>query len=185
MTTTSHQPDTGGHTEAGGPAGRREDRSRLLVVAMVAVVAVLVVAAVAWAFLAGPLSSSARTEREIEQVLRDMGSSESLADFNSRLCEEQRMPQEMLDAIAGSGASTGVDLDAMFRERIIGSFPEELSVTGVEVDGDDAVATVESAGEGSEGAGPEELRLRHENGAWTVCETGVGMGALPTGQQPG
>ena len=176
MTTTSQQ------STAGDDPGTRRGRAPVVIAAVV--VALVAAAVLVWALVAGPLSSSARTEREVEQVLHDLGASESLADFNAHLCTAERMPQEMLDAIAGSGEQTGVDLDAMFRERLLGSFPEDLAVTGVEVDGDDAVATVESAG-GEGASGPEELRLRREDGAWTVCESGVGMGAIPTDQQTG
>lgn len=181
MTTTSQQPPAG---DAAGGGATRTRRGRTLGAVAALVVAVVAVAALVWLFAAGPLSASARTQREVERVLHDLGASESLAEFNGHLCAEQRMPQEMLDQIAGSGAQTGVDLDSMFREQILGSFPDELTVTSVEVDGDDAVATVESSG-GEGTPGPEELRLRREDGAWTVCEPGVGMGAMPSGRQPG
>ena len=175
MTTTSPQRPTGEPTPA------RRGRRRLPVLIAAVVVAAVAVLALAWAFVAGPLSTSARTEREVEQVVRDLGASETLAEFNSHLCGEMRMPQEMLDAVANSGSQTGVDLDAMFREQLLGSFPDDLDVTAVDVEGDDATATVESSTGGDESSGPETLRMRREDGTWLVCEPSVGMGAVQGG----
>lgn len=177
MTTTSQQPPTGDR-----PSGRRGGRSPVPLI-LGGIVALIAVATLVWLFVAGPMSSAARTEREVEEVVRGIGASESLAEFNDHLCEEQRMPQTMIDSLADSGAQTGVDLDAMFREQVMGKFPENIEVTGVEVDGENAVATLESSGENAI-EGPEELRLREEGGSWKVCEPGVGMGAVPE-QQPG
>lgn len=185
MTTTSqHQPT--GEPEPGGQtgAGRRDGRRRGLRVALPAavVVVVVVLAALAWIFAAGPMSSSARAERAVEQTLRDMTSSGSFAEFNTHLCAANRVPQDLVDSITASGAQTGADLDAMLRESIAGSFPQDLKVTGVDVEGDAATATVESeSGEGE----PEQVRMLDEDGAWKVCETGVGMGAVPKADQPG
>jgi hypothetical protein len=148
-----------------------------------AFVVVVLVAALAWFFLAGPMSGSARAERAVEQTLRDMTGSGSFADFNGHLCAENRVPQELVDSITASGEQTGTDLDAMLRESIAGSFPDDLQVTGVEIEGDDAVATVES--DGADGSGTEEVRMRNEGGEWKVCEPGVGMGSVPQGGQPG
>jgi len=148
------------------------------------VVALLVIAALVWLFLAGPLSSSARAERDVEQTLESMSSAESFAEFNGHMCAENRVPQELVDTITASSEATGPDLDSMFRESIAGSFPEDLEVTGVEIadGGAEAMATVESE---SDGSGPEQVRMRDEDGAWKMCQPGVGMGAVPQDQQPG
>lgn len=201
MTTTSQQPpagepDPGGRTGGGpvdgSPTGGRstggarpgDGRRGGLRVALVAaaVVIAVVIAALVWFFAAGPMSSSGRAERAVEQTLRDMTSSESFSEFNSHLCAENRVPQELVDSITASGEQTGTDLDAMLRESIAGSFPQDLKVTGVEVEGDVATATVESE---SDGSGPEQVRMLDEDGAWKVCEPGVGMGAVPQTDQPG
>lgn len=197
MTTTSQQPPAGepnpGSQSGGGPEGGARpgsDRGRGrggrggVAVAAVAVVAVIVVAAIAWFFLAGPLSSSARAEREVEQTLESMSSAESFAEFNSHMCAENRVPQELVDSITASSEATGSDLDAMFRESIAGSFPKDLEVLEVEISGDgaEATATVESE---SGGSGPEQLYLRDEDNSWKMCQPGVGMGAVPQDQQPG
>ena len=207
MTTTSQQPPAdepgrAGRTDsgrAGGGArsgdgqpgngwpgnGRRGALSGAFLA--VAVVVVVAVAAIAWFFLAGPGSSSARAEREVEQTLQDMSAAESFADFNSYMCAESRVPQELVDTITASGEQTGTDVDSMFRESLAGSFPEDLQVTGVEFSegGAEAVATVES---GSGDAEPEQVRMRDEDGDWKLCQPGVGMGAVPDsapGEQPG
>ena len=86
------------------------------------------------------------------------------------------MPQDLVDTITASGEQTGTDLDAMFRESITGSLPENMEVTGVEINSPDATATVES---GDEDAPAEEVVMREEDGAWKVCEQGVGMGTVP------
>lgn len=151
----------------------------------VAAVVVLVAALLGWLLTAGPLSESAAQEREIEQTLEQLGESDSFAEFNSFLCAEQRVPQELVDTITVSGEQTGTDLDAMFRESIAGSLPESIRVTEVELSGDDATATIESGAEGQE---TEEVRMRHENDEWTVCQSGLGMGSVPdsaSGDQPG
>lgn len=190
MTTTSEQPPeedpsegpdphAPGRPEAGtdggaeGPQGGR--RTRLVLVAVVAVL-VLVLAVLAWLLTAGPLSESAKQEREVGSALEDMGAAESFAEFNQFLCAEQRVPQDLVDTITTSGQQTGTDLDAMFRESIAGSLPEDLEVTKVDVEGDSALATVES---GTEDSQPEEVRMRHEDGDWKVCESEVGMGSVP------
>ncbi|PTM90250.1 hypothetical protein [Dietzia psychralcaliphila] len=147
-----------------------------------AVVAAVVVAALVWLVAAGPMSSSARAERAVEQTLREMTGSDSFSEFNSHLCEENRVPQDLVDNITASGEQTGTDLDAMLRESIAGSFPQDLEVTGVEIEGDVATATVESE---SDDSAPEQVRMLNEDGAWKVCEPGVGMGAVPQGDQPG
>ena len=197
MTTTSQQPPAGepnpGSQSGGGPEGGARpgsDRGRGrggrggVAVAAVAVVAVIVVAAIAWFFLAGPLSSSARAEREVEQTLQDMSAAESFADFNSFMCAESRVPQDLVDTITASGDQTGTDVDSMFRESLAGSFPEDLRVTSVEIreGGADAVATVESESTDEE---PEQVRMRDEDGDWKLCQPGVGMGAVPEDGQPG
>lgn len=189
MTTTSQQPptgepDPGDQTGADRPDGSRAGRRGGLRTALVvaAVVVVVVLAALAWFFAAGPMSSSARAERAVEQTLRDMTASESFSEFNTHLCAENRVPQELVDTITSSGEQTGADLDAMLRESIAGSFPEDLVVTGVDVEGDVATATVESESDGGE---PEQVRMLDEDGAWKVCEPGVGMGAVPQTEQPG
>ncbi|MEH6820859.1 MAG: hypothetical protein V7706_13020 [Dietzia psychralcaliphila] len=201
MTTTSQQPpagepEPGDHTGgspggtssagAGSTGGSRAGDGRRggLRVALVAaaVVAAVVVAALVWLVAAGPMSSSARAERAVEQTLRDMTGSDSFSEFNSHLCEENRVPQDLVDNITASGEQTGTDLDAMLRESIAGSFPQDLEVTGVEIEGDVATATVESE---SDDSAPEQVRMLNEDGAWKVCEPGVGMGAVPQGDQPG
>lgn len=196
MTTTSQQPPAGdpGPTsrQGGGPEGgarpsgveRGGRPARGGVLAAVAVVALVLVAGVAWAFLAGPLSSSARAERAVAETLERMSSAESFGDFNGHMCAENRVPQDLVDTIAASSEATGPDLDSMFRESIAGSFPQDLEVLGVEIsaDGSEATATVESE---SDGAGPEQVRMRDEDGAWKLCQPGVGMGSVPEGQQPG
>ncbi|UVE96655.1 hypothetical protein [Dietzia sp. B32] len=197
MTTTSQQPaagdpnpagQSGGGPEGGarpgsGQLGGRGGRGRGAVAAAV-VVALLVIAALAWLVLAGPLSSSARAEREVEQTLESMSSAESFAEFNGHMCAENRVPQELVDTITASSEATGSDLDSMFRESIAGSFPQDLEVLGVEISGDgtEATATVESE---SDGSGPEQIHMRDEDGAWKMCQPGVGMGAVPQDQQPG
>lgn len=209
MTTTSQQPPAGepdpGSQPGGGPEGgarpgsgrRRGDggpggsgrrgssgsRGGAAVVAAVVAV-VLVVAAIGWAFLAGPLSSSARAEREVEQTLEQMSSAGSFAEFNEYICAENRVPQELVDTITSSSEATGTDLDSMFRESIAGSFPQDLEVLGVEIsdDGSEATATVESE---SDGTGPEQVQMSDEDGAWKLCQPGVGMGSVPQDQQPG
>ncbi|KAA0919956.1 hypothetical protein FQ137_05300 [Dietzia sp. ANT_WB102] len=148
------------------------------------VVVLLVIAAIAWIFLAGPLSSSARAERHVEQTLKQMSSAESFAEFNGHMCAENRVPQELVDTITSSSEATGADVDSMFRESIAGSFPQDLRVLRVEIsdDGSEATATLES---GSDGSGPEQVRMRNEDGAWKMCQPGVGMGSVPQDQQPG
>ena len=196
MTTTSQQPPAGdpgpgvqpgggpegGARPSGGGRGGRPGRGGVL--AAVAVVAMVVVAAVAWVFLAGPLSSSGRAERAVAETLEQMSSAESFDEFNSHMCAENRVPQELVDTITASSEATGPDLDSMFRESIAGSFPQDLEVTGVEIadGGAEAMATVESE---SDGSGPEQVRMRDEDGAWKLCQPGVGMGSVPEGQQPG
>ena len=120
----------------------------------------------------------------MEQTLHEMSQAESFADFNSHLCAENRVPQELVDTITESGDQTGTDLDAMFLESIAGSFPENLKVADVEVSADasEPAATVESD---TDGADPEQVRMRNEDGVWTVCEPGVGMGAVPQEAQAG
>jgi len=207
MTTTSQQPNAGEpapggpsggdpvhtdpvHTDPVRPGSPRHGRrsgprgvSRGVTVAL-AVVLVAVVAAAVWAVAAGPFSSSGRAERAVEETLHELSRAESFADFNSHLCAENRVPQELVDTISDSGTQTGTDLDAMFLESIAGSFPENLKVTDVEVgaDGSEATATVESD---TDGTGPEQVRMRNEDGAWKVCEPGVGMGAVPQEGQAG
>lgn len=185
MTTTTPQPpagepEPGRHRGTRRPDVRRGGLRTALVAA--AVVVVLVLAALAWLFTAGPMSSSGRAERAVEQTLRDMTDSGSFAEFNSHLCAENRVPQDLVETITASGAETGADLDAMLRESIAGSFPQDLAVTDVEVEGDVATATVQSESDGGE---PEQVRMVDEDGAWTVCEPGVGMGPVPQSDQPG
>ena len=197
MTTTSQQPAAGEPNPAGQPGGGPEGGARPgsgrqggrggrggVAVAAAVVVALLVIAALVWLFLAGPLSSSARAEREVEQTLESMSSAESFAEFNGHMCAENRVPQELVDTITASSEATGSDLDSMFRESIAGSFPQDLEVLGVEIsdNGAEATATVESE---SDGTGPEQIHMRDEDGAWKMCQPGVGMGAVPQDQQPG
>lgn len=192
MTTTSQQPPAGnpepGDHSGSGPeggarqgGGRRGGLSGVLVAA--GVVVVLLIAAVAWVFLAGPMSSSARAEREVEQTIRDMTAAETFSDFNGFICAENRVPQDLVDNITASGEQTGTDLDAMLRESIAGTIPEDLRVTDVEVgDNGEATVTVESD---SEGSGEEQVQMRDEDGSWKMCQPGVGMGAVPQSEQPG
>ncbi|MDV3354223.1 hypothetical protein [Dietzia sp. IN118] len=197
MTTTSQQPAAGEPNPAGQPGGGPEGGARPgsgrqggrggrggVAVTAAVVVALLVIAALVWLFLAGPLSSSARAERDVEQTLESMSSAESFAEFNGHMCAENRVPQELVDTITASSKATGSDLDSMFRESIAGSFPQDLEVLGVEIsdNGAEATATVESA---SDGTGPEQIHMRDEDGAWKMCQPGVGMGAVPQDQQPG
>lgn len=197
MTTTSQQPAAGEPNPAGQPGGGPEGGARPgsgrqggrggrggVAVTAAVVVALLVIAALAWLFLAGPLSSSARAERDVEQTLESMSSAESFAEFNGHMCAENRVPQELVDTITASSEATGSDLDSMFRESIAGSFPQDLEVLGVEIsdNGAEATATVESE---SDGTGPEQIHMRDEDGAWKMCQPGVGMGAVPQDQQPG
>lgn len=197
MTTTSQQPAAGDPNPAGQPGGGPEGGARPgggrlggrggrggVAVTAAVVVALLVIAALVWLFLAGPLSSSARAEREVEQTLESMSSAESFAEFNGHMCAENRVPQELVDTITASSEATGSDLDSMFRESIAGSFPQDLEVLGVEIsdNGAEATATVESE---SDGTGPEQIHMRDEDGAWKMCQPGVGMGAVPQDQQPG
>lgn len=197
MTTTSQQPTAGEPNPAGQPGrdpegGARPSSGRLGgrggrgggAVAAAVVVALLVIAALAWLFLAGPLSSSGRAERDVEQTLESMSSAKTFAEFNGHMCAENRVPQELVDTITASSEATGSDLDSMFRESIAGSFPQDLEVLGVEVSdgGAEATATVESE---SDGTGPEQIHMRDEDGAWKMCQPGVGMGTVPQDQQPG
>lgn len=198
MTTTSQQSPAGepgpegrsggrgpenGSRPGGGRSGRSVGSGGGAVGVVVVVVVVVLVAAVGWLFLAGPLSSSGRAEREVEQTLRDMSSAGSFAEFNSHLCAENRVPQDLVDTITASSEQTGTDMDSMLRESIAGSFPDDLRVTGVEVSGDgvEATATVESG----EDSTTEEVLMRDEDGQWKLCEPGVGMGAVPREGQPG
>lgn len=178
MTTTRQQQPTPEPDPGDRPGGGRSGG----VLAGVVVV-ILLVGAAGWLFLAGPLSSSGRAEREVEQTLKDMSDAGSFSDFNSHLCAENRVPQELVDQITASGEQTGTDLDSMLRESIAGSFPDELRVTGVEVSGDgvEATATVESGPD----ATSEQVRMRDEDGQWKLCEPGVGMGSVPQEGQPG
>lgn len=203
MTTTSQQPPADepgpgrrsgrgragdGRTRGGRGGGARSGNGRRGALSgaflAVAVVVVVAVAAMVWFFLAGPGSSSARAEREVEQTLQDMSAAESFADFNSFMCAESRVPQDLVDTITASGDQTGTDVDSMFRESLAGSFPEDLRVTSVEISegGADAVATVESESTDEE---PEQVRMRDEDGDWKLCQPGVGMGAVPEDGQPG
>lgn len=183
MTTTTRQqpaPEPGPGNRAGrGPRGASAG-----VVAGVVVVVVLIVVALGWLFLAGPLSSSSKDEHQVEQALKDMSSADTFSEFNSYLCAENRVPQDLVDTIMGSGQQTGTDVDTMLRESIAGSFPDDMKVTGVELGGDgtEATATVES-GAGDQEAS-EEVRMRQEDGSWKVCEPGVGMGSVPQEGQP-
>lgn len=174
MTTTSQQPPAPEPSE-----GRRRDAvggGRRVALIVLAVVVVAAIAVVGWVFTAGPMSESASQSRDVESALEDMSASSSFAEFNSHLCAEQRVPQDLVDTITASGEQTGTDLDAMFRESITGSLPENMEVTGVEINGADATATVES---GDEDAPAEEVVMREEDGAWKVCDQGVGMGTVP------
>lgn len=196
MTTTNQQPPAEDPSQGPGPrdsgrTGRRSGagggsaRRGSLILVVVAAVVVLVAAALGWLLTAGPLSESAAQEREIEQTLQGMSDAGSFADFNSYMCAENRVPQDLVDTITASGEQTGSDLDSMFRESIAGSFPEDLRVTGVELSGDDATATIESGADGQE---TEEVRMRQEDDGWKVCQSGVGMGSVPDstpGEQPG
>lgn len=193
MTTTSQQPPAGdperGDHSGSGPVGgarpgggRRGGLGGVLVT--VGVVAVVLIAAVVWFFVAGPMSSSARAERDVEQAIRDMTSAETFSEFNSYLCAENRVPQDLVNNITASGEQTGTDLDAMLRESIAGSLPDDLRVTGVEVD-DDGVGATANVESDSEGTGEEQVRMRDEDGSWKLCEPGVGMGAVPQTEQPG
>ena len=192
MTTTSQQPPAGepgpgarsggsgpgdGVRPASGRPGRSAGRGGGAVGVVVVVVVVVIVAGLGWLFLAGPASSSGRAERAVEQTLRDMSSAESFAEFNSHLCAENRVPQDLVDTITASGEQMGTDMDSMLRESIAGSFPDDLQVTGVEVSGDgaEATATVESG----EDSNTEQVRMRDEDGQWKLCEPGVGMGSVP------
>ncbi|HJC60972.1 MAG TPA: hypothetical protein H9755_11705 [Candidatus Dietzia intestinigallinarum] len=192
MTTTSQQSPAGepgpegrsggrgpadGSRRSGGRPGRSAGRGGGAVGVVVVVVVVVLVAGLGWLFLAGPASSSGRAERAVEQTLRDMSSAESFAEFNSHLCAENRVPQDLVDTITASGEQMGTDMDSMLRESIAGSFPDDLQVTGVEVSGDgaEATATVESG----EDSNTEQVRMRDEDGQWKLCEPGVGMGSVP------
>src|SRR5699024_2662943 len=115
-----------------GRQGGRGWRGGVAVAAAV-VLALLMIAALAWLFLEGPLSSSARAERDVEQTLESMSSAESFAEFNGHMCAESRVAQELVDTITASSEATGSDLDSMFRESIAGSFPQDLEVLGVEI----------------------------------------------------
>lgn len=172
--TTSQQPPAPEPSE-----GRRNDASgggRRIALVVVAVVVIAAVAVLGWLFTAGPMSESASQSDEVESALEDMSSSSSFAEFNGFMCAEQRVPQDLVDTITASGEQTGADLDAMFRESIAGSLPEDLQVTDVEINGADATATVES---GEEDASTEQVVMRDEDGAWKVCDPGVGMGTVP------
>ena len=195
MTTTSQQPPAGDPSRgsgAGDPGAEdrgeaaRPARRGSLVWAGVFLAVVVLVAVLGWLFTMGPLSSAGRVEREVAQTLDDMSAAESFAEFNSHMCAENRVPQELVDQITASGEQTGTDLDSMLRESIAGSFPADLKVTGVEVDGNgtEASATVESGGEDGETTN-ERIQMRNEDGAWKLCEPGVGMGAVPQEGQPG
>ncbi|GLB65227.1 hypothetical protein NCCP2495_31070 [Dietzia sp. NCCP-2495] len=183
MTTTSQQP-TAPEPEPGDRAGRAPGGRPKGLVAAAAVAVIVLVAALGWLLLEGPLSSSARDGREVEQTLKDMSSAETFADFNSHLCAENRVPQDLVDAIMGSGQETGTDVDSMLRESIAGNFPDDLQVTGVELgaDGEEATATVESGSGDAETS--EEVRMRREDGDWKLCEPGVGMGSVPQQEAP-
>ena len=178
MTTTSQQPPAEDPQQ--GPAARPR-RTSLVLVSVIAVV-VLVLALLVWLFTAGPLSQAAEREREVQSTLEDLAEASSFAEFNEFLCAEQRVPQDLVDTITASGQQTGTDLDAMFRASIAGSLPEDLTVTDVEVDGETAIATVESGSDGSE---REQVRMREEDGSWTVCESEVGMGSVPDSASTG
>ena len=195
MTTTSQQPPAGDPSRGPGAGGRgagdcgeaaRPARRGSLVWAGVFLAVVVLVAVLGWLFTMGPMSSAGRVEREVAQTLDDMSAAESFAEFNSHMCAENRVPQELVDQITASGEQTGTDLDSMLRESIAGSFPADLKVTGVEVDGNgtEASATVESGGEDGETTN-EQIQMRNEDGAWKLCEPGVGMGAVPQEGQPG
>lgn len=203
MTTTSQQPphddsdpagpagsDSAGRDSAGGDPtggaseGRTRPGGRAVVLGAATVVVVLAIAAIVWLFVAGPLSSSGRAERAVEQTLQEMTASESFSEFNNYLCAENRVPQDLVDSITSSGEQTGTDMDAMLRESIAGSFPSDLRVTGVEIDGATATATVESESDEA-GTSSEQVQMRDEDGAWKVCQPGVGMGAVPESDQPG
>ena len=195
MTTTSQQPPAGDPSRgsgAGDPGAEdrgeaaRPARRGSLVRAGVVLAVVVLVAVLGWLFTMGPMSSAGRVEREVAQTLDDMSAAESFAEFNSHMCAENRVPQELVDQITASGEQTGTDLDSMLRESIAGSFPADLQVTGVEVDGNgtEASATVESGGEDGETTN-EQIQMRNEDGAWKLCEPGVGMGAVPQEGQPG
>ncbi|WP_010540824.1 hypothetical protein [Dietzia alimentaria] len=193
MTTTSQQqpagnPEPGDHSGSGPvggarPAGGRRGGLGGVLVAVGVVTAVLI-AAVVWFFVAGPMSSSARAERDVEQAIRDMTSAETFSEFNSYLCAENRVPQDLVNNITASGEQTGTDLDAMLRESIAGTLPDDLRVTSVEVD-DDGVGATANVESDSEGTGEEQVRMRDEDGSWKLCEPGVGMGAVPQTEQPG
>ena len=156
------------HTDT-APRGRR-------LPALLAVGALVLVAAVviAWAFLAGPLSAQARAEKEISEAVTGLRQADTLESFNSRLCSEYRAPEELIRNISAAGESTGSDIDRLFRESMLSKFPEDLEVTSVELDGDEATADTVS-GSGSS----EQVHMRREEGQWKVCQPGVGMGSVP------
>jgi|GEM_PF-5013477 len=171
MSSTEHRP--AGAVSTGGTPARR--RGPLLGAA--AVLALVLVAALAWLFLAGPMSSGARDERDVADALEHLSDAQSFAEFNDRLCEQYRAPKELVDGIASTGAQTGTDVDTMFRESVLSKFPKDLEVTDVTVDGDEATATARSSADGQERT--EEVLMRREDDRWTVCQPGVGMGAVP------
>src|SRR5690625_3554519 len=124
MTTTSQQPPPG----QPGPERRSGSGRPALSGAFLtgAVGGVVAIGAMGWFFLAGPGSSSGLAVREVEETLQDVGNAECVAEFNSFMGAANRVPQELVDTITASGEQTGTDLDAMCRESIAGSFPEDL-----------------------------------------------------------
>lgn len=135
---------------------------------------VIVAAVLAWAFLAGPLSERARAEKDVAEAVTGLRQADTLESFNSRLCAEYRAPEDLIRNISAAGESTGSDVDRLFRESMLAKFPEDLRVTSVEVDGDEATADTVSAG-----GATERVHMRREDGQWKVCQPGVGMGSVP------
>lgn len=138
-----------------------------------ATVVVVLVAVVVWLFSAGPLSAKGSDERAAANTVLNLQDVSTFEEFNTLLCADQRIPQNLVDAIEESYAASGSDKNEVFRELMSEQAPDGLKVEDVEVEGDNATVTTSS--EGSDDT--ENVDLVREDGSWRVCMPGVGMSA--------
>lgn len=161
------------------PANRPATTGRTAVIAGAVVALVVIVAAVVAAVLL--LSPEKRAKRDIESSLNSLGEVSSYTEFTDKICAEYRPDTEVFDQLNEMAVQHGGSFDQQFVEQIKQSWPAELEVTDVDLDGENADVTTESTD--SEGAThTESFTMRKEDGEWKVCDQSVGTGGAPTGQ---
>lgn len=158
--TVSERPESGRTRHQGKGTGRNG-----IVIGVVAAIAVLIAVGV-WLFAAGPLSESGRDERAARDVVENVDTAESMAEFNALLCEERRAPDDLIEMLQESYQEEGTDVDSVFLEQVRPNVPDDLSIDDVNIDGDTAVVATSSGG----GEVTEEIDLVREDGEWRICE---------------